>query len=82
MKEDVHEEGGVLEIEGQDSDKSWCPPVSIQILVNKRKVFEGPNGFVKCGWSRRTWPLSSPKLAENAPAGHAHVRAPIGVHVR
>ncbi|MCM8769957.1 MAG: hypothetical protein NC911_09905, partial [Candidatus Omnitrophica bacterium] len=47
----------ILEIEGQDSDKFWCPPVPIQIFLNNRKVFEGPNGFVKRGWSRQTFPL-------------------------
>ncbi|HPP12156.1 MAG TPA: DUF4838 domain-containing protein, partial [bacterium] len=50
-------EKAFLEIEGQDSDKYWCQPVPIQILVNGRKVFEGRNGFVKRGWSRQTFPL-------------------------
>ncbi len=48
---------GMLDIEGQDSDKRWCPPVPIQILVNNTPVFEGTNPFVKCGWSRHAFPL-------------------------
>ena len=48
---------GVVEADGQDSDKLWCAPVEIQILINKRKIFQGPNDFAKQGWSRRTWRL-------------------------
>jgi len=49
---------GILEIEGQDSDKEWCAPAVIQLFVNGTKLFEGPNGFAKRGWSRRKWPLA------------------------
>ena len=47
----------ILDIDGQDSDKLWCPPVPIQIIVNKKKLFDGPNPFVKQGWSRMQVPL-------------------------
>lgn len=57
----------IMEIEGQDSDKYWSPPTPIMILVNGRKIFEGPNGFVKRGWSRRTFkiPPGTLKKGEN-----------------
>jgi hypothetical protein len=48
---------GVLEIEGQDWDNKSAPTTPIQIRVNGRLVFEGPNGFVKQGWSRRRFDL-------------------------
>ncbi|MFQ5809261.1 MAG: DUF4838 domain-containing protein, partial [Armatimonadota bacterium] len=54
---DPPQRAGVIEIEGQDSDKEWCEPVAIQLIVNGTKIFEGPNGFTKRDWSRRTWPL-------------------------
>jgi hypothetical protein len=44
-----------LEIEGQDSDKLWCPQAPIQIAINGKTIFEGANGFVKHGWSKRTF---------------------------
>ncbi len=55
---------GILEIEGQDSDKSWCAPVPIQIFINEKKIFEGPNGFVKRGWSSRSFPLPAGIMKE------------------
>ena len=48
---------GVLEIEGQDSDKMWAEPAPIEIRINKTLVYDGPNNFAKMGWSRRTWRL-------------------------
>ena len=62
LKDDPPGRAAVLEVEGQDSDKQWCPPTPIEILVNGRKVFEGPNGFVKRGWSKRTWTLPAGTL--------------------
>jgi len=49
--------GGVLDIEGQACDKLWAPPVPVQTLLNGEKIFEGPNGFVKLGWSRREFTI-------------------------
>jgi len=54
---DPPDRAGIVEVEAQDSDKLWCAPVEIQIFVNRRKIFQGPNNFAKQGWSRRTWPL-------------------------
>ena len=55
--EEPPDRAGILEIEGQDNDKKWCEPAPIQIFVNGRKIFEGPNNCAKQGWSRRNWPL-------------------------
>ncbi len=44
---------GILEIEGQRSQ----PNATIQILINKVRIFKGPNDFVFEGWSRKTFPL-------------------------
>jgi hypothetical protein len=56
-----------LEIEGQDSDKLWCPQAPIQIVINGKNIFEGLNGFVKHGWSKRTFsvPAGVLKKGEN-----------------
>lgn len=55
--EKAPEGAAILTIEGQDSDKLWCPPVPIQILLNGNPIFEGPNGFVKHGWSKREFKI-------------------------
>jgi hypothetical protein len=47
-----------LEIEGQDSDKLWCPNAPIQILINKTLIYEGLNGFIKNGWSKRKFKVA------------------------
>ena len=57
LEEDPPDRAGVLEIDGQDNDKKWCPSSPIQIFVNRTKVYEGPNGCAKQGWTRRSWPL-------------------------
>lgn len=56
-----------LTIDGQDSEKSWCPPAPIRISINGEEIFNGPNGFVKCGWSKRTFPIPAGvlKVGEN-----------------
>jgi len=51
-----------LDIEGQDSDKLWCPPAAIRISLNGQPIFEGSNGFVKQGWSRRTFTIPAGAL--------------------
>jgi hypothetical protein len=48
----------ILEIEGQDSDKMWCPNTRIKIMVNNNLIFEGPNGFIKHGWSKRKFKVA------------------------
>jgi len=48
---------GLLEVEGQDSDKMWAEPAPIEIRINKSLLYDGPNNFAKMGWSRRTWRL-------------------------
>jgi hypothetical protein len=55
-----------LTIEGQDSDKMWCPPVPIQIILNGNLIFEGPNGFVKHGWSKREFKIPSGTLRKGS----------------
>ena len=46
---------GIIEIEGQDSDKMWAEPVPIEIHINRIKVYDGPNDFAKMNWSKRAW---------------------------
>ncbi len=46
-----------LGIDGQDSDKLWCPPAPIRISINDTVIFEGPNGFKKHGWSLKKFPV-------------------------
>ena len=53
---------GLLDVEGQACDKLWCPNVPIQILINKTKVFDGVNPFVKQGWSRAQFPFPAGTL--------------------
>lgn len=57
LKDAPPDREGVLEMLGQDSDKVWCAPVPIQVIVNGRKLLTGPNPFPKCGWSRVQDPL-------------------------
>jgi hypothetical protein len=64
--DELPERPAVLEIEGQDSDKEWCAPAPIQVFVNSKKVFEGPNSCVKQGWSRRSLPLPVGTLQKGA----------------
>ena len=52
LKDAPPDRDGEVEILGQDSDKVWCAPVPIQVIVNGRKLLTGPNPFPKCGWSR------------------------------
>jgi hypothetical protein len=54
VDEEIPEAQQTLQVEGQDSDKLWCPPVWIRILVNGRTVFEGPSPFAKRAWSTLT----------------------------
>ena len=53
---------GIIEIEAQDNDKHWCAPVPIQVFVNRRKIFEGTNGFPKQDWKRISWTLPAGTL--------------------
>ena len=57
-----------LKIEGQDSEKAWCPPPRIQIWVNGRKVFDGQNEFPKRDWAWKeyTIPAGTLQKGENA----------------
>lgn len=61
-------DAGVIEIEGQDSDKAWCPHDPMQLRVNGQTVFEGANAFVKCGWSWMRIPLPAGVLRRGANA--------------
>ena len=55
-----------MEIEAQDHDKN-PKSTRIRIKVNNRVIFDGPNGFVKNGWSKQrfTIPLGTFKQGEN-----------------
>ncbi len=57
----------VLAIDGQDSDDLTAAAAPIRITLNGQTVFEGPNGFVKLGWSKRefTFPVRYLKAGEN-----------------
>lgn len=55
-------EPSTLLIDGQDSTTDLPPPAQIRIILNDRAIYEGDCGFVKRGWSQRTFPVSEGAL--------------------
>ena len=50
--------GALLDIEAQDSQNDQRPPAQIRITLNGQTIHEGDCGFVKRGWSRRTFDVA------------------------
>lgn len=57
LEKEPSADGLWIEIEGQDSDKLSCAPTPIRITINKKTIFDGPNEFVKNGWSMRKFKI-------------------------
>jgi len=56
---------GALRLLGhRDSDKLWCPPSPMRIVVNGQVLFDNPSPFPKRGWSTLDIPVPAELLRE------------------